>query len=432
VHCASLGEYEQVKPILLEIKSRFPEYLIILTFFSPSGFNRPSSFFQADVVFPLPLDGQKVAKAWINTLRPSLVLFVKQELWFHYLNEMNLQKIPVFLVSGTLSSSLIEMPFYSSWYVKMCRLFSVLFLQNTDDIDLAKKYNLHNTVLAGNCRVDSVKNNKEVAWENEIIEAFTLGSDTIVFGSTWPVDIPFLQDFLSNPAYKNWKIIWAPHEISSHQINLLCSSLKDEKSIILFSKASEATGNERILLLDTLGMLKYAYRYAQLAYVGGGFGPKAGTNSIELASCLLSMKTGKPVKMNFTREQVFLFSRARHQFKHTLTTGVKKDGTLMALTNECYLEGGAYTSFGIATVYYAGSLLGAPYRLPNMKYDGYRLFTNRPAGKSPPVGSIRMSRGPSSPWAKPRLARLSCILDRPRSRSMPSALDPSRASRRPA
>ena len=272
VHCASLGEYEQVKPVLLEIKRRFPEYLIILTFFSPSGFNRPSSFFQADVVFPLPLDGQKVAKAWINTLRPSLVLFVKQELWFHYLNEMNLQKIPVFLVSGTLSSSLIEMPFYSSWYVKMCRLFSVLFLQNTDDIDLAKKYNLHNTVLAGNCRVDSVKNNKEVAWENEIIEAFTLGSDTIVFGSTWPVDIPFLQDFLSNPAYKNWKIIWAPHEISSHQINLLCSSLKDEKSIILFSKASEATGNERIFLLDTLGMLKYAYRYAQLAYVGGGFG----------------------------------------------------------------------------------------------------------------------------------------------------------------
>lgn len=272
VHCASLGEYEQVKPILLEIKSRFPEYLIILTFFSPSGFNRPSSFFQADAVFPLPLDGQKVAKAWINALRPSLVLFVKQELWFHYLNELNLQKIPVFLVSGTLSSSLIKMPFYSSWYVKMCRLFSVLFLQNTEDIDLAKKYNLHNTVLAGNSRVDSVKNNKEVAWENEIIEAFTLGSDTIVFGSTWPVDIPFLQVFLSNPAYKNWKIIWAPHEISSHQINLLCSSLKDEKSIILFSKASEAAGNERILLLDTLGMLKYAYRYARLAYVGGGFG----------------------------------------------------------------------------------------------------------------------------------------------------------------
>ena len=272
VHCASLGEYEQVKPILVEIKSRFPEYLIILTFFSPSGFNRPSSFFQADAVFPLPLDGQKVAKSWINALRPSLVIFVKQELWFHYLNELNLQKIPVILVSGTLSSSLLKLPVYSSWYVKMCHLFSVLFLQNTKDIELAKKYNLHNTILAGNSRVDSVKFNKEVSWENEIIKAFTLDSDTIIFGSTWSVDIPFLQDFLANSAYKNWKIIWAPHEISSHQINLLFSAVKDEKSIILFSKASEATGVERILFLDTLGMLKYAYRYVQLAYVGGGFG----------------------------------------------------------------------------------------------------------------------------------------------------------------
>jgi 3-deoxy-D-manno-octulosonic-acid transferase len=272
VHCASLGEYEQVKPILFEIKSRFPEYLIILTFFSPSGFYRPSSFFQADAVFPLPLDGQKVAKSWINALRPSLVLFVKQELWFHYLNELNLQKIPVILVSGTLSSSLLKMPVYSLWYVKICRLFSVLFLQNTKDMELAKKYNLHNTILAGNSRVDSVKKNKEVSWENEIIKDFTLDSDTIIFGSTWPEDIPFLQYFLANSAYKNWKIIWAPHEISSHQINLLFSSLKDETSIILFSKASEATGNERILLLDTLGMLKYAYRFAQLAYVGGGFG----------------------------------------------------------------------------------------------------------------------------------------------------------------
>jgi 3-deoxy-D-manno-octulosonic-acid transferase len=139
-------------------------------------------------------------------------------------------------------------------------------------MELAKKYNLHNTILAGNSRVDSVKKNKEVSWENEIIKDFTLDSDTIIFGSTWPEDIPFLQYFLSNPAYKNWKIIWAPHEISSHQINLLFSYVKDEKNIILFSKASEATGNERILLLDTLGMLKYAYRYAQLAYVGGGFG----------------------------------------------------------------------------------------------------------------------------------------------------------------
>jgi 4-hydroxybenzoyl-CoA reductase subunit alpha len=113
--------------------------------------------------------------------------------------------------------------------------------------------------------------------------------------------------------------------------------------------------------------------------VGGGFGPKASANTLELAVCLLAMRTGRPVKMTFTREQVFLHCRARHQFFHELTTGVKKDGTLVALQNTCHMDGGAYSSFGIATIYYAGSLLGAPYKLPNMKFDAWRMYTNKPA-----------------------------------------------------
>jgi 4-hydroxybenzoyl-CoA reductase alpha subunit len=114
-------------------------------------------------------------------------------------------------------------------------------------------------------------------------------------------------------------------------------------------------------------------------YVGAGFGIKAAANPMELAACLLSMRTGRPVKMNYTREQVFMYGRARHGFVHKMTTGAKRDGTLLALEHECYLDGGAYSSFGIATVYYAGSLLGGPYRLPNMKYDGYRVYNNKPA-----------------------------------------------------
>ncbi|MFH1136415.1 MAG: molybdopterin cofactor-binding domain-containing protein, partial [Pseudomonadota bacterium] len=114
-------------------------------------------------------------------------------------------------------------------------------------------------------------------------------------------------------------------------------------------------------------------------YVGGGFGPKCEATPLELSASFLSMKTGRPVKMGYSREQVFLHSRARHQFFHEMKTGATKDGLLLALHNTCHLEGGAYSSFGIATVYYAGSLLGGPYRLPNMKYDGYRLYTNRPA-----------------------------------------------------
>jgi 4-hydroxybenzoyl-CoA reductase alpha subunit len=114
-------------------------------------------------------------------------------------------------------------------------------------------------------------------------------------------------------------------------------------------------------------------------YVGAGFGIKASANPMELACCILAMRTRKPVKMNFTRAQVFSYGRARHQFTHTITTGAKKDGTLVALKHECWLDGGAYSSFGIATVYYAGSLLGGPYKLPNMKYDGYRVYNNKPA-----------------------------------------------------
>ncbi len=114
-------------------------------------------------------------------------------------------------------------------------------------------------------------------------------------------------------------------------------------------------------------------------YVGGGFGPKASATPIDLSSAFLAVRTGRPVKMAYTREQVFLFSRARHQFIHEMKTGYKKDGTIMALEHRCLMDGGAYSSFGIATVYYAGSLLGAPYRLPNMKYDGFRIYTNRPA-----------------------------------------------------
>lgn len=114
-------------------------------------------------------------------------------------------------------------------------------------------------------------------------------------------------------------------------------------------------------------------------YVGGGFGAKASASAMEMAACLLSKKTGKPVKMNFTREQVFLHSRSRHKFIHTMTTGAMKDGTIVALKHHCTLEGGAYSSFGIATIYYAGSLLGGPYKLQHMKYDAQRVYTNKPA-----------------------------------------------------
>lgn len=149
------------------------------------------------------------------------------------------------------------------------------------------------------------------------------------------------------------------------------------KNLTLWSSTQAPHYIQRTLAM-ALGLPLHKVRVV-MPYVGGGFGPKASCSTLELATCLLAIKTGRPVKSTFDREQVFLHARARHSFIHTMTTGVKKDGTLLSLRHHCLLDGGAYASFGIATIYYAGSLLGGPYHLKNMKYDGYRVVTNKPA-----------------------------------------------------
>jgi 4-hydroxybenzoyl-CoA reductase subunit alpha len=152
----------------------------------------------------------------------------------------------------------------------------------------------------------------------------------------------------------------------------------DENGYLTMHSSTQAPHYVQRTIAMALGLPTHKVRVIKPA-VGGGFGPKAACSSMELITCLLSKKTGQPVKTIFDREQVFLHSRARHQFYHKMTMGVKKDGTIVFLEHECTLDGGAYCSFGIATVYYAGSLLGGPYRLDNMKYDGHRVVTNKPA-----------------------------------------------------
>ena len=155
-------------------------------------------------------------------------------------------------------------------------------------------------------------------------------------------------------------------------------AIYDDRGYLTMYSSTQVPHYIQRTIAMALGLPLHKVRVVKPA-VGGGFGPKASCSSMELITCLLSMKTGTPVKITFDREQVFLHSRARHQFFHKMTTGAKKDGTLLFLEHECILDGGAYCSFGIATVYYAGSMLGGPYRLENMNYDGYRVVTNKPA-----------------------------------------------------
>jgi 4-hydroxybenzoyl-CoA reductase subunit alpha len=157
-----------------------------------------------------------------------------------------------------------------------------------------------------------------------------------------------------------------------------CVARYDERGYLTLWSSTQAPHYVQRTLAMVLGIPLGRVRVVMPA-VGGGFGPKAACGTHELATCLLAIRTGRPVKMRFTREQVFLHSRARHRFRHRMKLGAKGDGTLLFLRHENVMDGGAYSSFGIATVYYAGSLLGGPYRLPNMRYDGYRVVTNKPA-----------------------------------------------------
>jgi len=157
-----------------------------------------------------------------------------------------------------------------------------------------------------------------------------------------------------------------------------CIAEYDNRNILTLTSSTQVPHYVQRTIAMVLGLDIGKVRVKK-PYVGAGFGIKASANPMELACCILAMKTRKPVKMNYTRDQVFMYARARHQFTHKITTGAKKDGTIVALKHECYLDGGAYTSFGIATVYYTGSLLGGPYKLKNMSYDGYRVYNNKPA-----------------------------------------------------
>jgi 4-hydroxybenzoyl-CoA reductase subunit alpha len=202
----------------------------------------------------------------------------------------------------------------------------------------------------------------------------------------------YLRNVCAEVHWKFGDVDAAEREADYIRTDTLTSKMQDAAFLEPQAVLAETDASGRLIMYSSTQAPHYVQRTLAMALelplekvrvvkpaVGGGFGPKASCSAAELVSCKLALLTGKPVKMTFDREQVFLHSRARHQFFHTMTIGVKKDGTLLFLKNHCVLDGGAFASFGIATVYYAGSLLGGPYRLKNMNYDGYRVVTNKPA-----------------------------------------------------
>ena len=262
-HCASLGEFEQGKPIIEGYKIKHPTHKILLTFFSPSGYEIRKNYDEVDWVFYLPADTKKNAKKFINIVNPIKVIFIKYEFWFSYMAELNKKNIPFYSVSSIFRK---EQSFFKyDWFAKQLNNVSHFFVQDQNSKELLKKIGFSNCTVAGDTRFDSVVSNTQNAISILLIEKFSGNKTTIICGSTWPKDEAILAKYIKeNP---NYKYIIAPHEM--YHIN----ELKKQTNALLFSKADSTNiSNSNVLIIDSIGILSNIYKYGDLAYIGGGFG----------------------------------------------------------------------------------------------------------------------------------------------------------------
>lgn len=265
-HCASLGEFEQGRPLIERIKKEYPKQKIVLTFFSPSGFEVRKNYQGADAVFYLPADTPFNANRFINLLKPKAAIFVKYEFWQFFLNELKKQAVPTFLVSGIFRKEQRFFKWYGTSFRKALQCFTYLFVQNDASKILLQNIGLTNVLVAGDSRFDRVAEVKLLAQKLPIIEAFVGNSKVMVIGSSWPDDELLIRGLTIHPRPEKWKYIIAPHNVNESSINRL-RQLFPESTLYSQPKNSESN----VLIIDNIGLLSSAYQYATIAYVGGGF-----------------------------------------------------------------------------------------------------------------------------------------------------------------
>ncbi len=270
IHCASLGEYEQGRPVIKELKNRFPGYLVLLTFFSPSGYNNKAQNSDADIVFYLPIDTIKNARRFVRIVSPSLAIFVKYEFWYNYLNELHINKIPTYTVSAIFRPDQHFFKWYGSWFRRHLRNLKKIFVQDEESAELLAMINVNNVEVSGDTRFDRVAGLLENCEDFPSISKFISNKRTLVAGSTWPPDEDLLKKLMD--AIPDLKFIIAPHEIHQHHITDLQNKFS-ETSVLLSQLDESMTQAElKVLIIDSIGILSKLYKYGEIAYIGGGFG----------------------------------------------------------------------------------------------------------------------------------------------------------------
>jgi len=275
IHVASLGEYEQGLPIMEAFKSQYSQYKIVLTFFSPSGYEIRKNNKIADITLYLPLDTQHNVKRFLYLVQPKMVFFIKYEFWPNYLHELKKRNIPTYLVSGIFRENQLFFKSYGSYYREALKAFTHLFVQNETSKKLLQTINFTNITVHGDTRFDRVAQIVEQVQPLNFIEQFKNNSTTIVIGSSWIDDENVYVSYINSS--KNIKFIIAPHNIKEEEISRLIQKI--DKKVIRFSNYQ---GNDLatadVFVIDTIGILTQIYAYADIAYVGGAF--KTGLHNI--------------------------------------------------------------------------------------------------------------------------------------------------------
>lgn len=282
-HAASLGEYEQGLPVIEKIKEKFSSHKIIVTFFSPSGYEVRKNNTVADCTVYLPLDTQKNAKQFIELANPELIFFIKYEYWPNYLNELKKRNIKTYLISGILRENQAFFKWYGGFYRKALNAFDFFFVQNESSKQLLQSLGHQNVLVSGDTRFDRVSAILEKDNTLDFIAEFKNNKITIVVGSSWPKDEEIIAQYINQYSNENVKFIIAPHNIKAEQI----AKLRDQitKPTVLFSeKENQSLSNQQVFIIDTIGILTKIYSYADIAYVGGGFGNPGVHNILEPAT----------------------------------------------------------------------------------------------------------------------------------------------------
>jgi 3-deoxy-D-manno-octulosonic-acid transferase len=350
-HCASLGEFEQGRSLLEAFHAANPEYRIILTFFSPSGYEIRKNYTGADVVLYMPGDTRRMARKFIDILSPDIVFFIKYEYWYNHLAELKRRNIPVYMISAIFRPSQEFFKWYGSWFRKQLNNLTWFFVQDSDSENLLKKIGINHVSVSGDTRFDRVSAVTSQAVSIPWMDQFCKDSFVIIAGSTWPADEEIILG-LNRNNIGQCKFIIAPHEVDKNRIDELISRIG--AGGLRYSGANEKSlPSASILVIDSIGMLAFLYRYVQVAYIGGGFG--AGIHNILEAAAF-----GIPVIFGPNHEK---FREARDLIRLGGAFPVKNETELKKIVDLMMSDPITREREGLVCLNYIGQHKGATQRI---------------------------------------------------------------------